>query len=328
MSGSPAYGVGVDWTDLPLARATVDRASERRAQPGLVAKLLADETTRVLLVHSSLVATTDASGAIALDLVPPSVAVRPDQAASRWLYLGTDGATSYLALVLADKASEVTDVEGFVVDAGQDLLAHREWSQLRRIGELLSARDAGLATTALALAAWHETHPRCPRCGGLTDVVQAGWVRHCPADSSDHYPRTDPAVIMAVVDDDDRLLLGHAIQWPENRFSTLAGYVEPGEGIEQAVRREVAEEVSVEIGEVSYRGSQPWPFPASLMLAFRARALTTEITVDTVEVTEARWFTRAALGAQVAAGEVLLPMRASIARVLIEEWFGAELPGD
>ena len=343
VSAGPRTVSAVDWTDLPLARATVDRASEHRPRPGLVDELLTDPATRILLVHSGLVATTTTSASefapestptptgvgdqIALDLLPPSAVVRPGLPAHGWLYLGSDDDASYLGLVLADQGAEVVDVEGFVLEAGADLVAGREWSQLRRIGAVLSARDAGLATTALALAAWHETHPRCPRCGGLTDVVQAGWVRHCPADASDHYPRTDPAVIMAVVDDADRLLLGHAVQWPENRFSTLAGYVEPGEGIEQAVRREVGEEVSVRIGEVSYRGSQPWPFPASLMLAFRARALTTDITVDGVEITEARWFTRAELDAQVAAGEVLLPMRASIARVLIEEWFGADLPG-
>ena len=326
-----AYGGGVDWTDLPLARATVDRASERRARPGLVEDLLADDATRVLLVHSGLVATTSADDpgtVVALDLLAPSDVVRPGAPTHGWLYLGSDGPTSYLGLVLADQGAEIVDVEGFVLRAGADLVAGRQWSNLRRIGAELGARDAGLATTALALAAWHETHPRCPRCGGLTDVVQAGWVRHCPADGSDHYPRTDPAVIMAVVDDADRLLLGHAAQWPENRFSTLAGYVEPGEGIEQAVRREVGEEVAVRIGEVSYRGSQPWPFPASLMLAFRARAVTTDITVDGVEITQARWFTRAELGAQVASGEVLVPMRASIARVLIEEWFGTHLPGE
>ena len=335
VSAGPRTVSAVDWTDLPLARATVDRASEHRPRPGLVEELLTDPATRILLVHSGLVATlttptTTPDGVgdqVALDLLPPSAVVRPGLPAHGWLYLGSDDDASYLGLVLADQGAEVVDVEGFVLKAGADLVAGREWSQLRRIGAVLSARDAGLATTALALAAWHETHPRCPRCGGLTDVVQAGWVRHCPADASDHYPRTDPAVIMAVVDDADRLLLGHAVQWPENRFSTLAGYVEPGEGIEQAVRREVGEEVSVRIGEVSYRGSQPWPFPASLMLAFRARALTTDITVDGVEITEARWFTRAELDAQVAAGEVLLPMRASIARVLIEEWFGADLPG-
>lgn len=317
----------MDWTDLPLARATVDRAAERRSNPTLVGDLLADPTTRVTLVHGGLVATTGQEGRTpALDLLAPSAvaALVPED---RWLYLGTDDSTSYLALVLAVGVAPILDVEGFALDPRSDLVAGREWSHLRQIGSLLSARDAGLATTAIALAAWHETHPRCPRCGSPTEVVQAGWVRRCPADQSEHYPRTDAAVIMAVVDDADRLLLGHSAQWPEHRVSTLAGFVEPGEAIEQAVRREVAEEVGIKIGPVSYRGSQPWPFPASLMLAFRATAATTEITVDGVEITHARWFTRAELTEEVASGGVLLPMRASIARVLIEEWYGGELPG-
>ena len=305
----------VNWTDLPLARATADRTADRRGRPGLVPDLLGEQTTRIVLVHAGLVATA-ADGAVALDLLAPSSVLRDGMSAHDWLYLGSDGATSYLGLMLTDQTGAA------------DLVASRQWSQLRRIGANLGARDAGLATTAIALAAWHESHPRCSRCGEPTEVVAAGWVRHCPADGSEHYPRTDPAVIMAVVDDDDRLLLGHAAPWPEHRFSTLAGYVEPGEGIEQAVRREVGEEVAVIVGDVSYRGSQPWPFPASLMLAFRAHALTTQITVDGIEVTEARWFTRTELADQVASGAVLMPMRASIARVLIEEWFGAELPGD
>ncbi len=205
--------------------------------------------------------------------------------------------------------------------------AAREWSNLRTVGSTMAARDAGLGVTAVALAAWHRSHRCCPACGTPTVVGYAGWVRHCPTDGRDQYPRTDPAVIMAVVDDDDRLLLGHAAQWPERRFSTLAGYVEPGEGLEQAVRREVGEEVGVAVGEVTYRGSQAWPFPASIMLAFVARATSTQITVDGVEVTEARWFTRAELATAAESGEVLLPSRASIARALIEEWAEGPLPG-
>ena len=134
----------------------------------------------------------------------------------------------------------------------------------------LDGAEAGLATTAVALDAWHDRHVRCPRCGAATRVEQAGWIRVCVVDGSEHYPRTDPAVIMAVVDDADRILLGHAAQWAPGRWSTLAGFVEAGESLEHAVRREVLEETGVVVGEVAYRGSQPWPFPASLMLGFRA----------------------------------------------------------
>ena len=156
----------------------------------------------------------------------------------------------------------------------------------------LSDRDAGIFTTAQALANWHAAHQFCPRCGAPTEPEQAGWIRRCTRDSSEHYPRTDPAVIMAVVDDDDRLLLGRNAQWPEGRFSVLAGFVEPGESFEAAVAREVEEEVGIEVTDVTYLGNQPWPFPSSDMVGFRARAITTSLHPDTVEMAEARWFTR------------------------------------
>lgn len=200
------------------------------------------------------------------------------------------------------------------------------WVALRAIGAELSDADAGLATTAVALDAWHARHPRCPRCGAPTTSTAAGWTRRCTVDGSEHYPRTDPAVIMAVVDDADRLLLGHAAAWAPHRFSTLAGFVEAGESVEHAVRREVAEETTVLVGDVEYAGSQPWPFPASLMLGFRAHALSTDVVVDGVELTEARWFSRDELAAAVATGDLVLPSPASIAHALIEDWYGAPVP--
>jgi NAD+ diphosphatase len=180
-------------------------------------------------------------------------------------------------------------------------------------------------TTAVALDAWHTTHTHCARCGARTRIAEAGMVRACPADGSLHHPRVDPAVIMTVADDDDRVLLGHQARWPARRFSTLAGFVEPGESLEQAVAREVHEETGVVVDTATYLGSQPWPFPNSLMLGFHAHATTTRITVDEVEISEARWFTRDALAAAVASGEVRLPPPVSIARRLIERWHGAPL---
>lgn len=200
------------------------------------------------------------------------------------------------------------------------------WSPLRAVGAVLSARDAGLATAAVALDHWHTRHPRCPRCGGLTDATAGGWVRVCRDDGSEHYPRTDPAVIMTVVDGDDRLLLGHAAAWPPGRYSTLAGFVEAGESLEAAVRREVAEETGIVVTDVEYVASQPWPFPNSLMLGFRARAQAAAPRPDGVELTDARWFTRDELAAAVSSGDVVPPGRTSIARALVEDWFGAPLP--
>ena len=145
---------------------------------------------------------------------------------------------------------------------------------------------------AVALENWQRLHRFCSRCGERTVIAAAGHIRRCPACGAEHYPRTDPAVIMLVTDDQDRVLLGRQVHWPEGRFSTLAGFVEPGESIEQSVRREVFEEAGVTVGEVEYVASQPWPFPSSLMLGFMARATSSEITVDGEEIQEARWFSR------------------------------------
>jgi NAD+ diphosphatase len=186
-------------------------------------------------------------------------------------------------------------------------------------------RLAGLLTQALALSNWHAAHTHCPRCGSPTRVAQSGYVRVCEADGSEHYPRTDPAVIMTVVDDDERLLLGRQAAWPVGRFSTLAGFVEPGEELEAAVRREVHEECGIVVDDVRYVASQPWPFPASLMCGFTGHAATTDVHVDGVEISEARWFTRASLREALASGEVLAPNRLSIARFLIEDWYGGSL---
>jgi len=308
-------------TGLPLSRATLDRAADRRGD-GLLPTLLADPATRVLEVAS-------AQARVAGD--PPQLVLRGPvaQDAERVaVFLGheADGAGPRVDHVAV--AVPAPDPEP-AASGWSDAAPHQQgWAGLRQVGGLLGARDAGLLTEATAVLNWHATHPRCPRCGEPTVVVQSGWARHCPADGSDHYPRTDPAVIMTVVDDDDRLLLGSAAAWPTGRFSTLAGFVEPGEPLEAAVRREVAEEAGVVVGEVTYLGSQPWPFPASVMLGFRARALTTGIQVDGLEMEQARWFTRAELAAAVTSGEIVLPSRVSIARALVEEWYGGPIEDD
>jgi NAD+ diphosphatase len=324
----------VDWTKLPLSRATVDRSAHRRADDRTLVDGWADPRTRVLLLHEGRLAVLRGDDDVRLDLRAPAdlpglAPGRTPDAALR-LFLGDDGVAAYHAVVLPDTAwagSGTVDIEG-VATTTDDLVARLTWAALRDVGHALDDRDAGLAATAVGLAAWHDRHPRCARCGARTEPALSGWARRCTEDGSDHYPRTDPAVIMAVLDADDRILLGHAPHWPERRFSTLAGYVEPGESLEGAVRREVAEEVGVIVGEVSYRGSQPWPFPASLMLAFVARARTTELRLDQEEITDARWFTREEILAAVAAREVLLPMRTSVARALIEDWLGATVDGD
>ncbi|WP_369817258.1 NAD(+) diphosphatase [Cellulomonas sp. Root137] len=321
--------------DLPLSRAGIDRAALLRTEDGFVRTALADPATRVLLVCDAAVVT--AAGPTVALLDPADVARLLPADDEAWLLLGRgDGGEAYLARRVADRRPAPT------VGEASDVLVHTAptstgpaitptlpdgltWTALRDIGADLSAQEAGLATTAVALDAWHARHPRCPRCGAETRVAQSGWTRVCVVDGSEHYPRTDPAVIMAVVDADDRILLGHAAHWPAGRWSTLAGFVEAGESLEHAVRREVAEETGVVVGDVSYRGSQPWPFPASLMIGFRAQAESTDVHVDGIELTEARWFSRAGLADAVRTGDVIPPGRASIARALVEEWFGGPL---
>jgi NAD+ diphosphatase len=180
----------------------------------------------------------------------------------------------------------------------------------------------------VALANWHVTHTHCPRCGTPTVPEPAGDSTRCPNDGTEHFPRTDPAVIMLVTDEQDRCLLGRNAAWPERRFSILAGFVDSGESAEQAVIREVREETGIVVDDVMYLGSQPWPMPRSLMLGFSAKAPAgQQIKVNETELAEALWFTRAELLHALDAGELAIAPPVSIARRIIESWYGAELPG-
>lgn len=182
-----------------------------------------------------------------------------------------------------------------------------------------------LVMTALALVNWHAVAPYCGFCGGWTEVRQGGHVRHCAACDRDRFPRTDPAVITAILDADDRLLLAHNTNWDANRMSLVAGFVDAGESLEACVRREAFEEVGVRLGEVTYVASQPWPFPRSLMLGFVARALAAEITVDGLEIDRALFVTRTEYDAMLADGRLGMPTSVSIAATLIGMWRRGEL---
>lgn len=199
-------------------------------------------------------------------------------------------------------------------------------ASLRQLGEHLPDTERDLATTAVALVNWNRVVPQCAVCGGPTVALRGGHVRYCAACDRERYPRTDPAVIVAVVDDDDRLLLGHQTAWANNRVSLLAGFVEAGESLEQAVRREVLEEAGITLGGLVYVASQPWPFPRSLMLAFVARALHTDVAVDGVEIEWASFHTRDEVRAGVASGAITLPMQSSVAARVVRAWLEDELP--
>lgn len=230
------------------------------------------------------------------------------------------------------------DSEGraiFAVRAAADRdLPEREGTEsasLREVGALLDDRDSGLLTHAVAVANWNATHRFCPMCGAPLSMTAAGHVRVCEQEGTEHFPRMDPAVIMLVhreADGVEQCLLGNNPRWPSNRYSVLAGFVEPGESLEQAVVREVAEEVGVLVAEPRYLASQPWPFPRSLMLGYLARAVGETERTDAEEIADVRWFSRPQLYEAAHAGEVLLPGSVSIARKLIEHWYGGELPGE
>lgn len=206
--------------------------------------------------------------------------------------------------------------------------AGTEWRGLRQVGLRLPAAERGVLAEALALANWHATHTHCPRCGTPTEVAGLGWWRTCPADGSEHYPRTDPAIIALLLDDEDNALLGRQVRWPVGAFSTLAGFVEPGESAEAAVVREISEESGLRPHSAHYVGSQPWPFPASLMLGYHARVggIRPRASADGVEIAEVRWLSRAELAPACESREVRLPGRLSIAHHLIRRWYGHDLP--
>jgi len=220
---------------------------------------------------------------------------------------------------LGIKDEQVFFVRHLPSDEGSKL----ELKKLREIGVHLSPRDIGLSVHAQGLANWHQKHPRCAQCGAATTVISGGSVRRCLIDQSEHYPRTDGAVIVLVKDDQDRILLGRQKVWPKYRFSTFAGFVEPGESFEHCVVREVREEAGVELSQINYLGSQPWPFPASLMIAFEAVTNTPQLArPDGEEIEEIRWFSRAEMKAAILDKSLILPLEISVARQMIKAWYG------
>lgn len=309
---------------LPLARHAIDRDAIARSNPDLFDELWADAKTRLIVVHEGLTLMKDGKADN-----PALRLLAPDEVPSAQLraYLGktteAQGAepagTPVVLAVLSDNS------------AGQIEPDSTKWHHLRRTSSGLSDRDSGLLAQALALANWHASHQHCPRCGTPTVIEQGGWVRRCFKDDHQIFPRTDPAIIVNVTDSADRLLLGAHPEWSENRWSILAGYVEPGESLTSAVEREIFEEAGIQVTDMHYLGSQAWPFPYSLMCGFSAKIdqeLHTDadaaLAPDGVEISRLRWFTREELLAE--APHLLLPSSTSIARALIEHWLGRRIP--
>lgn len=272
----------------------IDRAGELRSDPATLAELL--KRGKVLAVGA---------GKVSADLSTGNL-VFPGSASEENYFLGIDRATDTPYF-----ASHVEESEELV--------------SLREIGAALSPLEIGLALHAVALSNWHSAHPRCSKCGAGTTSSLGGAVRVCEECEAQHHPRTDSAVIVLVRDADDRILLGRQAVWPVGRFSTFAGFLEPGETFEQCVSREVFEESGVTVSQINYLGSQPWPFPASIMIAFEAVIDDPAAArPDGEEIVELRWYSRAQMRTAMEDGTLLLPPIISVARKMIERWFGAE----
>ena len=275
----------------------LDRAAGRRTDPAWVAAQLASPEARAVLAGDTAVHLTEDDR---LALVPLSSVSAPEP-----LLLGLDDTGPVFAV----------EADSLPAPAGTRPLG------LRAAASTLPHADAGLAAHAAALVNWHRRHRHCSVCGAPTAVAEAGIVRRCERCGTDHHPRTDPVVIMLVTDG-DRVLLGRQPSWPPGRYSALAGFVEPGESLEEAVAREVREEAGVEVGPPEYAASQPWPFPTSLMLGFFAPYVSGEPRRVDEELEDVRWFSRAEVAAAVEGreGPLGVPPRFAIARRLLETW--------
>ena len=291
--------------------APLDRASELRSDEAALDRLW--DRAKIIRVSGSHLATDGNSlQFLSAPEVEKLIASKIFTSGDKY-FLGID--TSSQVAYFAWDCDEVGQTPGETSTEGL--------ASLRELGGTLDEFELGISMQATALSNWHRSHPHCSRCGAETQSTLGGSVRVCVKDQSQHHPRTDSAVIVLVKDKDDRILLGHQPIWPDGRFSTFAGFLEPGETFEQCVEREVFEESGVKVKEIKYMGSQPWPFPASIMIAFSAVVDDPSTAkADGVEITEVRWFSRAELKSSVADGSLLLPPTISVARKMIAMWFG------
>jgi NAD+ diphosphatase len=314
---------------VTFAGGRLDRASQTRADPERIAALATDPRARALALWRGKPLLEQGAG-LRLGWQPldaPLFAGAADAA----IFLGLDASAPRFARAIPDwpELSPPEGAPGFL-DASRT--PHPSLPEAFAFGDLratmaeLDADEAGAAAAAKGILGWHATHRFCANCGAASEPADAGWRRACPACGAQHFPRTDPVVIMLILHGNS-LLLGRSAAWPEGMYSLLAGFMEPGESIEAAVRREVFEETGVVVGQVDYLASQPWPFPSSLMIGCVGEASTREITLDPAELEDARWLSREqTLDALAGLDPSLRPARpGSIARFLIERWLADRL---
>ncbi|NQX34194.1 NAD(+) diphosphatase [Herbiconiux sp. VKM Ac-2851] len=329
-------------SSLPLSRHRIDRDHDTRSDPAALDRLWSSDRARVLVLNRGLALASTGSDPEGWDgFGEPPANRRTELALLRPDELGDDTADPdtaagpvrlYLGILL-DTDDRPTGAPVFAItvpDARADaLVAERPgaaWVNLRLVATELDDSAAGVFTEALAMMNWHAVSSHCPRCGATTTVESGGWVRRCTVEGVELFPRTDAAVIVGIVDAEERLLLGSNALWENNRYSLLAGFVEPGESLEAAAIREIAEESGVVIADPEYVGSQPWPFPASLMVGFMARVAEDGAAgerPDGDEIIDLRWFSREEIVDP--DNGILLPGPSSIARAIIERWYGGPL---
>lgn len=281
--------------NLPLSRSRLDRAAHLRADSVGLEELW--RAAKVITIVGDKFKSTE-SGLAYID---------PISAQGERYFLGLDE----------------TGTPYFVTHQNPTEIDLQDFQSLRTIGAKLNDLEIGAAVHALALTQWHDAHQRCAKCGESTHPTFAGAVRECDKCGASHHPRTDPAIIVLVKDNQDRILLGRQKIWPAKRFSTFAGFVEPGESFESCVIREVAEECGGKVTEMKYLGSQPWPFPASIMIAYEAVISNPDsVKEDGEEIEEILWLNREDLKSKTISGDLLLPPVISVARAMINAWYG------
>jgi NAD+ diphosphatase len=293
---------------LPL-----DRRAQQRGDRAWIDRLLRDGATRILPVWR-------AQNLVAGIGEAPRAAWLSMTQIETWIG-GSDAVFLGIAGEIAHFALELSHLED---PAPAAAMAAAGFTDLRTVGAVIPRDDGALLAYARGLIHWHSRHRFCGVCGHGTISEQAGHQRRCgnPDCGAVHFPRTDPAVIM-LIHDGDRIILGRQSQWPPGMNSVLAGFVEPGESLEEAVAREVMEEVGIAVADVRYQSSQPWPFPSSIMLGFTARALNTDIRLSPDEIESARWYSRDELRRSPENEAFRLPRRDSIARRLVDDWLAA-----
>lgn len=315
-----------DAEDVTFGRSDLDRAAHLRKDAERL--LQQDDAKTIVIWRGKPLADQDTHALIRL---------APDHAVTRAatrapIFLGLDQGAPLFATDVSPWTPDDLDLDelGRFLDSSVNhhasLPASQVFVDLRAFMTSFSPEDAALAATARGLFSWHDTHEFCARCGAASEIVEAGWQRSCTTCPGQHFPRTDPVVIVLATHGNS-VLVGRSPHWPEGMYSLLAGFVEPGETIEAASRREVFEESGVRLGDIHYLSSQPWPFPASLMFGTAGEALTTDITLDPVELEDAKWVNKETMINALAGNDpTLKPARkGSIARFLIDRWISDNL---